>query len=139
MTRLGLQALMKFKDSGIYLRNHRNPTPLDLLRHPGKELFFMTPKRPIYYELESEALSKMAIFYAQRDRQHVNDIVLERSGMLWERMESEGLIFGSRFFTQVKLTCVLILTCMLQNICHIPEASVTRELFRPNQRDKAQR
>ena len=97
MTRLGLQALMKFKDSGIHLRIHQNPTPVDLLRHPEKDLFFMTPKRPIHYELGSEAFSKLVTFYAQWDRLHMSDIVVEGNGMLWERMESEGLVFGSRF------------------------------------------
>ena len=88
---------MKFKDSGIHLRIHQNSTPVDLLRHPEKGLFFMTPKRPIHYELGSEAFSKLVTFYAQWDRLHVSDIVVEGNSMLWERMESEGLVFGSRF------------------------------------------
>ena len=94
MTRLGLQALMKSKDSGIHLWIHQNPTPVDLLCYPEKDLFFITPKRPIHYELGSEVFSKLVTFYAQRDRLRVSDIVIERSGILWERMESKGLVFG---------------------------------------------
>ena len=88
---------MKFKDSGIHLRIHQNPTSVDLLHHPEKDLFFMTPKRPIHYELGSETFSKLVTFYVQWDRLHVSDVVVEGNGMLWERMESEGLVFGSRF------------------------------------------
>ena len=62
---------MKSKDSGIHLRIHQNPTSVDLLHHPEKDLFFMTPKRPIHYELGSETFSKLVTFYAQRDRLRV--------------------------------------------------------------------
>ena len=95
MVRLGLQAMMKTKNSGIHLRNSPISSPTDILHYPTQDLFFMTPKRIKLYEMDNEEFKSLQDYYAIQKQ--LPEVAIIRRGTLWERIENKGMIFGSRY------------------------------------------
>ena len=93
---------MKTADSGIHLRNIRLHSPLDCLRHKMRlNLSFLSPKRFINdigntSAFDTEFLTALRKFYAKRQGVSLDSVAVERWGTIWERMEFEGLVIGSR-------------------------------------------
>ena len=95
MVRLGLQAMMKTKNSGIHLRNSSISSPTDILHYPAQDLFFLTPKKTKLYEMDNEEFKSLQDYYAIQER--LPEVAIIRRGMLWKRMENKRMIFGFRY------------------------------------------
>jgi len=85
---------MKTKNSRIRLCNVRSSKPLDVLHSSTKELSFMMPKRVKIFEIDDLEYSALQNYYACRDG--FQEAIISRNSIVWERMASDGMIFGSR-------------------------------------------
>jgi len=54
----------------------------------------MTLKRAKTFEIDDLEYSALQNYYACHDR--FQEAIISRNGIVWERMESDGMIFGSR-------------------------------------------
>ena len=95
MVRLGLQAMMKTKNSGIHLRNSPISSPTDILHYLAQDLFFLTLKKTKLYEMNNEEFKSLQDYYAIQEQ--LPEVAIIRRGTLWERIENKGMIFGSRY------------------------------------------
>ena len=95
IVRLELQAMMKIKNSGIYLHNSSISSPTDILYYSAQDLFFLTPKKTKLYEMNNEEFKSLQDYYAIQE--WLPEVAIIRRGTLWERMENKRIIFGSKY------------------------------------------
>ena len=95
IVRLGLQAMMKTKNSGIHLCNSSIFLPTDILYYPAQDFFFLTPKKTKLYEMDNEEFKSLQDYYAIQE--WLLKVAIIRKSTLWERMENKGMIFRFRY------------------------------------------
>ena len=80
MIRLGLQAIMKIKNFGIYLHNSLIFSPIDILYYPTQDFFFLTPKKIKLYEIDNKKFKLLQDYYTIQE--WLPEVAIIRRSML---------------------------------------------------------